>query len=75
MKLKGGPMSLPAIATASLVARVRMSAQETIEGQFCSKILLASSMTSYPRTVWFGIAVFSDVLLLVGSISIEASQP
>lgn len=65
----------PASATASLVASAMISAHETVKGHACSKIAFASSMISNPRTVWFGPAIFSDVLVLVGSISIEASQP
>jgi len=65
----------PAKFTASLVARAKISAHETVEGHSCSNLSFASSMISNPRAVRFGPAFFSDVLVLVGSISIDASQP
>lgn len=70
-------MGPPARATASRVARAIMSAQETVEGQAASSLVLIWSISSYPRTVWFGPAFFSDCFVLVdfGSINIDASQP
>lgn len=68
-------MGPPARATASLVASVMMSAQETVEGQAVSRAFLASSISLNPRTVWFDPAFFSDWLWLVESIRIDASQP
>ncbi|KAK2451293.1 Peroxidase superfamily protein [Trifolium repens] len=62
-------------AIASLVAIVMISAHETVSGHSCSKVLLMSSIRSNPRSVWFGLASFSDFLFSVESISIEASQP
>lgn len=65
----------PASSTESLVASAKMSAHETVEGHSCSNHVFASSMISNPRAVRFGPAFFSDVLVLVGSISTEPSQP
>jgi len=62
-------------AIASLVAIARISAQETVCGHCCSKLLLMSSIRSNPRSVLFGFASFSAVLFTLESISIEASQP
>ena len=52
-----------------------MSAHETVEEQLDSRSFFASSMSSKPRTVRFGPASFSDDLVLVVSISMDASQP
>lgn len=63
------------MATESRVATVMMSAQETVEGQAASSLLLASSMISNPLTVSFGPADFSDGFFVVESMRIDASQP
>lgn len=65
----------PASATESRVASVMMSAHETVEGHVFSRIVLASSMSSYPRTVLFGPASFSDLVPFVESINMDASHP
>lgn len=49
-----------------------ISAQETTPGHAFSNAAFASSMMSYPRTLRFGMAVFSDEL---PSNSIDASHP
>ncbi len=62
--------------TLSLAAKATMSAQETMPGQASSSFFLASSMTSKPRRVKFGIAVFSGCgLLAVGCRRTEPSHP
>ncbi len=62
--------------TLSLAAKATMSAQETMPGQASSSFVLASSMTSKPRRVKFGIAVFSGCGLLgVACRRTEPSHP
>lgn len=58
--------------TASLAAITMISAHETTPGQIASSTRLAESIIPYPRTVRFGIAVFS---LLLPSRRIDASHP
>lgn len=61
--------------TESLVANVRISAQETTPGQVCSSCVFISSITSNPARNKFGGASFSAVLFDVESNNNEASQP
>ncbi|BAT15145.1 Os11g0661700, partial [Oryza sativa Japonica Group] len=51
------------------------SAQETVPGQAASSLALIRCTEPNPRSVWFGGASFSAVLLAVESISTDPSQP
>lgn len=53
-------------------ARVIMSAHDTVDGHSFSNAFFTSSMNSYPLTVWFGPASFSDWSSSVESIRIDA---
>jgi hypothetical protein len=61
--------------TASLAMSARMSAQETVSGHAASTAALTLSMKSKPRSVWFGCASFSAVLLPVVFRRTEPSHP
>ena len=65
----------PAMATESRVARVIISAHETVEGHAVSNAFFISSISSNPRTVPFAPEAFSDLLPLVESINMDASHP
>lgn len=61
---------------ASLAARVRISAHETVDGQNFSTSSFILSMISKPRSEFrFGGAFFSPFILSVSSRSTEASHP
>lgn len=62
--------------TESLAARVKMSAQETVEGHSLSNAALIASMTSNPLAeLRFGFDPFSLMMFSLLSNSNEASQP
>lgn len=64
------------VRTASLAARARISAHETVSGQNLSTSSFIASMTSNPRTEFrFGNAFFSPLKSSVSSRRREASQP
>lgn len=64
------------IKTASLTARVSISAQETVDGQAFSTLAFIASMTSKPLAEFlFGKAFFSPLKVLVSSSNTDPSHP
>lgn len=61
--------------TTSLAAIASISAQETVLGQDCSSLVLASSITSNAASDKFGGPSFSALLFAVESNNTDASQP
>lgn len=65
----------PDKATAVRVARVMMSAHDTVEGHADSRFSFTSSIRSNPRTKSFVSDSFSALLDVVEFIRMDASQP